>query len=399
MPPSHYTVDVLRVANGGDAVAKLPDGKTVFIRGALPGERVEIDIVEQKKNFARGKIRRVIVTSPDRVEPGCPHATRCGGCDFWHTTYTHELKLKVEAARDTFARISKLEIPKHRVHHAKSTTGWRTRGTFTTDSRSRNLGFVERATRHVIDVEVCKVMSDEMNAALSEIRAIPNAHGGRIFIETDGRGGVIVEANHADNTWVSGTVHGVVGAGGDQDVLASQSHHIAAEGFTVPAGRFRQGNTVMNHVLVSRVADLLSGHPRVLELFCGMGNFTTAYAGECAEVLATDMDAAAIETLDILAARMNLPIKTATYNLEMELPDFEADAVLLDPPRTGAAFAASQLKAQDFKTAVYVSCDVATLARDSATLVSNGFQLSSIEFVDMFPRTAHIETIAVFTAA
>ncbi|MEZ4462549.1 MAG: TRAM domain-containing protein [bacterium] len=397
MSQFRYTVDVLRVANGGDAVGKLPDGKTVFVRGALPGERIEIDLVEQKKSFARGKLRKIVTPSQDRVEPGCEHSARCGGCDYWHTSYENELSLKVNAAVDTLKRIARVELPEPVVHGAKSHTGWRTRATLTSDRRSGNLGFVARASRHVIDIEHCPVLSEELNAALTEIRNLPGSRAGRIFFESDGRGGVVLEGKQATEAWIRGRVHGVVGVGGKETVLATQSHHIAPDDFEVPAGRFRQGNTQMNHVLVQRVTELLRGSKRVLELYCGMGNFTASFADACDAVFATDVDAAAIETLDQLVSRMNLPVETRTCDLDAEFPDFQANTMLLDPPRTGAAFAAANVHQCGADRVVYVSCDVATLARDIGTLAGAGFSLSQLEFVDMFPRTAHIESIAVLT--
>jgi 23S rRNA (uracil1939-C5)-methyltransferase len=398
MSAEQCTIQILRMANGGDAVGKLPDGVTVFVRGALPDERVEIEVIERKKSFARAKLLKVIEPSPHRAESECRYSRTCGGCDFWHTTYANELDLKVTSALDTLRRIGKIEVPEPTVHGAKKITGWRTRANLTSDRRHRHLGFVAKASRSVVDVYRCAVLADELNDAIAALRKMTAVFDGRIFLETDGRRGVIVDAQNARPDWMTHPIHGIVGLGGEQNVLATESHHVAPEGFEVPAGRFRQGNTEMNHLLVERATHHLSGSKRVLELFCGMGNFTLAYAGKCEAVKALDVDVQAVATLEEMASALGLPVDAQACDLDTDFPDFMCDTVLLDPPRTGAAGVVSRLETNTVRKIVYVSCDPATLARDLATLTEKGFKLRHLEFIDMFPRTAHIETVAVLEA-
>ncbi len=398
MSAEKLTIKILRMANGGDAVGKLPDGVTVFVRGALPDEKVEIEVIERKKSFARAKLINVIEASPHRAESECRYSKTCGGCDFWHTTYANELDLKVISALDTIRRIGKIEVPEPVVHGAKKITGWRTRANLTSDRRHRHLGFVAKASRSVIDVYRCAVLADELNEAIVTLRKMTSVFDGRIFLETDGRRGVLVDAPNARPDWMAKPINGIVGLSGEQKVLATESHHVAPEGFEVPAGRFRQGNTEMNHLLVERATHHLSGSKRVLELFCGMGNFTLAYAGKCEAVKALDVDIQAVETLEEMAGALKLPVDAQACDLDTDFPDFSCDTVLLDPPRTGAASVVARIEPGKTRKVVYVSCDPATLARDLATLTANGFTLRHIEFVDMFPRTAHIETIAVLEA-
>lgn len=388
------TVDILRAAQGGDGVGHLEDGCVVFVRGALIGERVDVLVTQRKKNFARADLVSIRSASPHRVEPACAYAGTCGGCDFWHTTYAHEFEIKTSAAMDTLRRVGRLELPDVTLHPAKSVAGWRTRATLTTDRRTRSIGFVGRGSRAVVDFQTCKVLDPTIEAAILELRERADACQGRIFVETDGRGGVIVDAAGGAADWLSDTIHGVADVAGEQTVLSSQSHATLLDA-EVPAGRFRQGNTAMNAQLVETAVGFLANASHVVELYCGMGNFTMAYAARCEAVLACDVDVRAVETLGELAAPLR-QVTTAVCDLDQEMPEFStADAVLLDPPRTGAAFAVAALAAQPVPLVVYVSCDVPTLARDARTLVDAGYTLTELAFVDMFPRTSHIETVAV----
>lgn len=392
---SLQTVEIVRAANGGDGVAYLEDGVIVFVRGALVGETVDILVKQKKKTYAYADLAAIRKASPHRVAPGCAVSDRCGGCDFWHTTYANELQTKVVAALDTLRRVGRFEPPAPTIHGAPSPTQWRTRATFTTDRRKQAIGFVGRASRDVIEFEQCPILHPALNEALKTLRSCEGVYNGRVAVETDGRGGVIVEAEHASRSWVKLTIHGVVGLTGEQTVRASESH-AAPLNAVVPAGRFRQGNTGMNRILVERAVSHLGDAARVLELFCGMGNFTLSYAGRCQQVEAHDVDAEAIMTLNQLAEAQNVKVEAIVSDLSDMTPSAKGfDAVLLDPPRTGALKAAESLAADQPPRIVYVSCDVATLSRDLRILLDAGYRLSALEFVDMFPRTAHIETIAV----
>lgn len=428
--PEVVTIDNL--ANGGDGAGRLADGRIVFVPRTIPGERVEIELTRSKKAYAFGRLLRILEPSPERVEPACPHFGRCGGCQFWHMTYSSELLAKTRAASEAIARVGGVTLPEPELLEAPSVVDYRARATFhrrkSTDG-SGVLGFFAPGTNRVVDIAGCPIADPLLNAARDLVApAVRDLDAAEVFIETAGEGQVVVTvhtkakqepfdrcaAQLAELVGAHETIRGAELLGGLDDrhlnfgepvVDATEALVAGLRHFVVPAGHFRQANPAMNRKLVARVRERLAslGGTRLLELFAGMGNFTLALASDFERIWAIEAAPVAVQTGRALVEADRLDhIYFKRYDLADGLegvwPGPDVDVVLLDPPRGGAAEACADLaKRKGLKGIVYVSCDAACLGRDLKTLAEGGWRVRSLDYVDLFPRTTHVETIAVLT--
>jgi 23S rRNA (uracil1939-C5)-methyltransferase len=423
-------IDIENLANGGDGVGRLADGRVVFVTGALPGEEVEAEIVEVQSSFARAITRRVLRASDDRCAPGCQYADRCGGCQLWHLAPEAEIGLKASAARDTVARIGHFdELPALDTVAAPRPRNYRTRVTYRYEGTSGRLGFYAQNSHDLVAIRRCPVAHPKLDEARRHLERLLGPHDAELRLETAGGGEVVATLDyhhpeHVTARFLDGmaatllpivegqdTLRGVaVRAGtqrrlvGDDTVAASQ---VLADGRDddprLPAGLFRQANAEVNRLLVDHVRACLVEREasHLLELYCGSGNFSFALADELARLVGVEGDEAAIEAARTVADARGLT--AASFHLgdldrrDIAHLDDDIDAVLLDPPRTGAKRASRQLARRETtaSTIVYVSCDAACLARDLRTLADGGWQLEGLTFFDMFPRTAHVEAVAV----
>jgi 23S rRNA (uracil1939-C5)-methyltransferase len=423
-------IEITSIAAGGDGVAHVdrPEGRrAVFVAASAPG-----DIVDAQIDFsgrpARATVLRLIQPSPHRVEPSCPHAGSCGGCDFMH--------LDLDAQRDAHRAIvaSALERALHRtgvalpaiaVHAAPHSLGYRTRARLAIRARPKSrapqaagannviVGY-RRAGRHMLyDVDSCIVLDPRLDGALPELRRLFQGENG------EGEASVALGAlGHpvVDIAWTgelspgffSRLSHLVEGGGFDgADVwLAGASRParlgdpravtLGADGepLTVPSGAFAQAHSAVNVELGERVLAVAepTGRP-VVELFAGSGNLTVLLARHALSLTAVESDGRAVE-----AAQVNLKARGLSARIvkadadEFALPA-NARVAVLDPPRAGAEGASRRLAASKVRRVAYISCDPSTLARDVALLVAAGFRPFAVETFEMFPHTSHVETL------
>lgn len=419
------TVTIDNLAFGGDGAARLEDGRVVFVPRTIPGETVEIEITKSKKSWARARIVGVIEPSEERVEPGCPHFHRCGGCQFWHMDYDAELRHKTAAARESIERLSHSTIPEPELVGAPDYRRYRNRATF--HIQKGKVGFYSPGTNKVVDLDTCPVVDERIERARKLFSPIvKKVDGGDLFIETAGPDEVVVVLDSdASAEEVRGTtqelakiaernplIRGAIVDGkhkedrmvvGEPTPDASEAVQGGPGHFVVPARRFRQGHQAMNFRMVKIVSDLVEeiAPENVLELFAGMGNLTAGIARNASHVDAFEYDHDSVKTgRSILNAmgHMNVRLKRADHT-EVPLPAGEVEShqlVVLDPPRTGAREVCEALGNHPATDVVYVACDAACLGRDAKTLLGHGFEWVSVTMLDMFPRTAHVETIAHF---
>lgn len=434
-------VTIDRLAHGGDGIGYLEDGRIVFVSSTLPGEVVDIELFELKKSFGRGRIEQIVEPSPERIASECPYFDECGGCQFWHTSYENELKLKTDAAWEAISRISSVEIPQAHVVAAPASIRYRSRVVFHQKSAHRNrstgaqepnkIGFYRAQSKQLVDVEDCLITNSLINQVRRALEpALRDVGDCDIILETASATSVMVTLVPAKNYRTNlprslksfmqsvdqnPMIRGIRVVGKHEDVIfgdiAVDADQILADvpvdAARLGSGDFRQSNQAMNRQLVDTVVDQIvdSGASSVLDLYCGSGNFTFALPETLEYVVGLESSAAAIESADSLARIAGLEHYTfAKANLDKGLkntpwPDpGEFDLVLLDPPRTGAATVCQELSEPDGPaTVIYVSCDPACLGRDLKTLDAGGWKVDSLTMLDMFSRTSHIETIAVLS--
>jgi 23S rRNA (uracil1939-C5)-methyltransferase len=419
-------------------------GKVVFIEGALPGERVQVSVSRKKNNWEAGQVGAIARESAQRVRPGCPnfglHAGACGGCKMQHLHPAAQVAVKQRVLEDNLWHLAKVR-PECLLRPIEGPAwGYRDRARFSVRYVAKKgqvlIGFHERKSRYVADMSVCPVLPPGVSAMLLPLRALMGAMDQRERlpqIELAAGEGVTAlvlrhleplsehdlnllrdfGAVHAVQWWLQpkgpDTVHRLDDGG---PVLA---YRLPEFGITMPfkPTDFTQVNPHINRVLVERAVRLLDPQPdeRVIDWFCGLGNFTLPLATRAREVLGIEGSETLVQRARENAASNGCSDRAsfAARNL-FELTPADLSALgpaqrwLVDPPREGAfalAKAVADLVAAGGWTPprriVYVSCNPATLARDAGLLVHQaGYRCTLAGVVNMFPHTAHVESMAVF---
>lgn len=375
------------LAAGGDAVARAPDGRVVFVEGAAPGEVVEAEIVRSNARFLRARVTAVRERSPVRVDPPCPHYGRCGGCTLQHVAAAAQTASKQAAMLETIRRIGRLDLGTVTVAEpwCGPSYGYRSRARLAV-GRRREVGFRAAASRDVVDVAVCAILTPPLQGALEEVRRRAAA-GDALPPE--------VEAVANDREARIGL------AGRIAEPLAAED---GAGPLLLAPGVFAQSNRAGNQAMCAHLERRLAARApaRVaIELYSGSGNFTRVVAARAAQVRAFEADRGAHE----LAARVRPPnVELACRSAEDALAELTSagagagvDVLVVDPPRTGlSAAAADGVGALGPHLALYISCDVPTFARDAARLARHGLALAHLRLFDLYPQTAHAELIGEF---
>jgi 23S rRNA (uracil1939-C5)-methyltransferase len=408
------TLRIEKAVAGGRMLAR-HEGAIVLVAAAIPGETVEAEIEKIQRGTMWAVTRRVVEASPDRVEPFCDWA--CGGTAYAHVGYERQRELKRDILRDAFQRIAHVFLDGDLPVAASVPYGYRMRARL--HFRNGRLGFFREGTHDLCDAAATRQLLPETSATLrrleTALRAAP-------------RGGVseIEISENCDGT--ERACHLELAAGGDPSRLAAAtetegltgascgaSHHaraltlwgspmvtdtIGGVRLTRHANAFFQGNRYLLEALVSHVLTAVPAD-RVVELYAGVGLFAAAIAARGdAEVIAVEGDAVAADDLKRNVAPFGSRATPRHQAVEAYLSSNRAHirgaTALVDPPRTGLSKEALEgIVTFGPPRIVYVSCDVATLARDAGALVARGYALTSIEAFDMFPNSAHVETLAI----
>jgi len=422
-------LSVTGVAHGGWCVARDPGGRVVFVRHALPGERVRARITEATAKFARAEATEVLVGSADRVDPPCPHARPggCGGCDWQHASLAAQRRLKGEVVRQQLLRIAGIDrqVTVEPVAGDDGGLGWRTRVRYSVNTDG-TAGLLAHRSHDVVDVGDCPIAHPLVNSAnvtrlnwrearAVEVVASPSS-GERAVIVTPrpgtGRGGgaakpAVTEAvqklgRRADTVLAAGRGSGLTRLSGRGSLRLAA----AGRGWRVGAGAFWQVHPGAADALAAAVLGSLG--PRAgdvaLDLYCGAGLFAGALAeavGPGGAVIAVDSDRAAVRD-----ARHNLRRQPWARVHAGDVAAVLARGgwprprlAVLDPPRTGAARPVIErlLMPGRLRRVAYVSCDPATLARDIAVFAGSGWRLAGLRAFDAFPMTHHVECVATLT--
>jgi len=384
-----FEVEIERLLPGGVGLAHA-EGLTLFVSLAAPGDvlRVKVDRIQGTVGFA--SIVEILKPSAVRVEPPCPYFGRCGGCDFQQLAYEAQLQAKVEMIRDCLHRIAKLEAPSE-IPITPSADQWRyrARANWQVDAQEKLLGYFERGSNRVCDVEYCAVLTPKMEETLEQIRK-------QLPAETVTRVPRHIDAVVGDEgVSVSPTI-GVFNA-------RTLSRRIGDETYSFSADTFFQ----VNHELLAPLIDAALGDASgqfAIDLYCGVGLFTLPLARRFARVTGVEAHPRAVEFArrNVERAKLgnveiaNLGVADwVKHSRSFEVLEF----LLLDPPRVGCENAViAGILALRPRHIAYVSCDPATLARDLKKFIADDYILDSIAAFDMFPQTHHVETVARLTA-
>jgi len=432
LPSAPVAAHVTDLTHEGYGVARV-NGKTVFIAGALPAEDVHFVYSARKRNYDQGRVSSIEQPSPLRVEPECPHFGVCGGCSLQHLQADEQIHFKQKILLDNLARIGHVEPQTTRVPMRGPAWGYRRKARlglkYVFKKEKLLIGFREAASRYLADLSLCKILIPAVGERLTEIadcirqlsiyQAVPQIE----VAAGDENIALVIRhlqpLSEADRQCLVEFARSrgfdiyTQAAGPDSIVPlwpASPALYYRLEQFGLrfdflPTD-FIQVNAQINQQVISAVLTALDLQPqhRVLELFCGIGNFSLPIARHCGQVVAVEGDAALVERARANAAANVIDnVDFHVSNLMQDLPALpwwhkqHYDRVFLDPPRSGAQEVLPVLAQLKPSRIVYVSCNPATLARDAGILCGEyGYRLSEAGVMDMFPHTAHVESIAVF---
>ena len=403
--------DVRAVGRGGDAVVETGEG-VVLVPGALPGERVEFEPTSSKRGAARGRLIRVLGASAERREPACPDAKRCGGCPLMIASPDLQRDIKQGFVRTRAAGcpvpLKRRSNGSRRLRTSDTAAGRGSHGTV------KPVGYRQLHSKRVTHIGECIVLMEPLRAgwnAVSECLASSLSGAGEIQLQLTSNDRIMVDllANHeqpaelfeACETLCSlQIIAGVTlrtsseehaATWGETQVVIQTGEGASLEG---PSGAFSQANHGVNAKLIEAVVQLAEpAGMRVLELHCGVGNFTVGLAAHAKTLVAVERDPRAVDACQRNLKRRGLRARVAVGDASQP-PKGRYDVVVLDPPRQGARalFEHGDLLPGP-KRVVYVSCDTATLARDLRLATAKGYRIDRLIGFDMFPQTAHLESL------
>ena len=437
MPSPFLEVHLEKLTYGGDAMGRLSDGRAVFVPFGLPGEKVRIRLVHEKKNFARAELLEVLESSPERNAAKCKHFFSplhdtegggegsgegfCGGCHYQHLPYEAQLKAKTEILRDQLQRIGKIENPPVRpMVGCPNPWNYRNHVQFhlTEDGK---LGFVSALTpgplsspkeaprgrgESVMAITECHLPEKTINTLWPQLEFEADAPIDRVSL----RAGVdddlmlILESVEleAPELELEAGISVVHLTENDALVMAGEDYivvQVLERNFRVSAGSFFQVNTIMAEKMVNHLLDKLPLPANtILDVYCGVGLFSAFLAPKCERLIGVESSPSACEDFAVNLDEFD-HLDLYEGAAEEVIPHLEAEQpiILVDPPRSGVdKHALDGIRQLAPKVIAYVSCDPSTLARDAARLITGGYRLVEVTPFDLFPQTYHIESIAIF---
>ena len=429
---SDLETDILDLSHDGRGVARV-DGKVIFVSGVLPGERVRLGRRRSHRHFDEAELLEVLTPSPQRAVPPCPHFGRCGGCVLQHLQPQAQLAAKQRVLAENLERIGKVAPQRWLAPLVDAPWAYRRKGRLSVrwvEKKGRVLvGFREDNPRFVADLRGCEVLAPPFGALIAPLAAMLDTLDARRDIPqiefARGDDAALLLLRHmrplgdADRARLANFAQQHAIALWLQPGGPDSAHPLRAEDARALAYRidddaieitfqpldFIQVNAGMNRSMLALALDLLApqAHERVLDLFAGLGNFTLPIARRAGAVTGVEGEAGLVARATDNAARNglgNVSFHTANLFADQRRAPWACEAwdkILLDPPRAGAAELLDYLPGKTVRRVVYVSCHPGSLARDAGTLVQrHGYRLAAAGVMDMFPHTAHVESIALF---
>lgn len=429
-------------ATDGAGVSRLPDGMTCFVSGALRGETCLVQLDKVGKSCAWGHVAEVLIPSPARLTPDCPYYASCGGCALRHMTYAEELELKHRKVADCLTRIGGCDTPVSVIYAAENTDRYRNKVQFPISDNA--IGFYQQRTHAVTDVEECLLQPESCARLRRAVKDYMNTHHVPAYDERTGSGllrhlyvranrlgeslccllvngkalphaeelvtalrsaepnlkGVVLGVNEKRNNVILGDTYRTLwGEGHLMDTLRGLTFRLS-----VPS--FYQVNAPQAQVLYGVVLDFaaLTGTETVVDLYCGIGTITLCLAQRAKRVIGAEIVPEAIEDARANAAHNGISNTeffcgdASGVAAKLAADGVRPDVITVDPPRKGlAGDVVASIAQMAPKKVVYVSCDPATLARDVKRFGAFGYTVQKAAAVDLFPRTAHVETVVLMS--
>ena len=432
VPSEPVTVTIESLSHDGRGIAHV-EGKTLFVDGALPGEELECHYSFVGSRYSEARVSRILTASDDRVEPRCSKAMVCGGCNLQHMSSAQQINNKQQALCEQFTHFGGIETPDLIAplqgdiwaYRRKARLGVR----YVAKKGGVLVGFREKRNSFVTDIESCPVLDKRVGELITPLRELLDtlelkASIPQIEVSLGDEEGALVfrhleelpnedkirlgEFGRLHQLWVylqpagPASIHRIYPD--DQSGLLSYRLPEWSLELLFDPMDFTQVNASINQAMVKRALEYLDlkESDRVLDLFCGLGNFTLPIARQCNEVIGVEGSDAMVKRGQMNASHNG--IENAQFYSADLTKDFREqpwskggfDKVLLDPPRSGALEVVKNISLLAPQCIVYVSCNPATLARDAGELCRSGYTLLKTGVMDMFPHTAHVESIAVF---
>ena len=445
------TLCIERLSSDGSGVAHSPDGETVFVPGAAPGDEADVRIVKDCKRYAFGILDHLRTPSPDRIPVDCAVAGPCGGCSLRHLDYTAELRAKQENVTDAFRRIGGLDVPVLDICPSPEVDRYRNKVQFPVGlDKNGNpcIGFYAGRTHRIVPCPDCKLQPGVLNDIGNALCRFFAENGIQPYNEETGRGLVrhifLRRGAHSGQIMVClvctrlnfphaealctrlreqfadiATILLNVNSKNTNVILGTETHTLYGPGYIedtlcgVPVQlgplSFYQVNTLAAERLYGIAAQYaqLTPDDLLLDLYCGMGTIGLSMVDHCRELVGVEIVPEAIESAKANAARMGdaVAAKSCFFCADagqaatrLAAEGLHPDVVMLDPPRKGCDEATlSAVVRMAPRRVVYVSCNPATAARDAAWLEQNGYHAEKVQPVDLFPRTKHVETVVLLS--
>jgi 23S rRNA (uracil1939-C5)-methyltransferase len=405
--PATFDIQLEKLTYGGDAMGRLEDGRAVFVPFGLPGERVRVRLIEEKRGFARGEIAELLEVSPERIRPRCVHFGVCGGCHYQHMPYAEQLIAKADILRDQLARIGKIENPPVQAMVASpSPWNYRNHVQFHLTEEGK-LGYMRAQMPDVFPIRECHLPEGSINSFWPQLEFEPGAELERVSLRSGMEEELVLVLESASPEAPELEIEVEVSVAhlyNENTVVIAGNDHIQisvlGRDFRVSAASFFQVNTAMAAKMVEHLLALLPviPHGTLLDVYCGVGLFSAFLAPRYGRVLGIESSSAACEDFSFNLDEFD-HVELYEGLAEDILPFLEAepDVIVVDPPRAGLEKRVLDgLLRLHPGLIAYVSCDPSTLARDAARLLHGGYRLREVTPFDLFPQTYHIESISIF---
>ena len=440
-----YETVITDYTTEGQGVAHI-EGCAVFVPNAVAGERVKVRVTLVRKTWAAGKITEILEKSPHRVNRACPVAKLCGGCTFWHMDYEEECRLKAERVKNCLNRIGGENLEEVPILAAPTCEGYRNKAQYPVawEKGRAYAGFFKEGTHEVVQMDRCRILPQETDWVKAIVMDYVNKNKVSVYDEATHRG--LLRHIYVRRGAVSGQILVCLVVNGDglPKLPALIEALKAVAGFTtlVLSVNTRKGNAVLgdkfvtlygpgyiedtlcglnfrlsarsfyqvNHAQAQRLYETaiamagITKNDLVLDLYCGVGTITLAMASAAGKVMGVEVVPQAIEDARDNARRNGIEnaeffcADAGAAALELEQKGIRPDIITVDPPRKGLnSDAIEAIDRMNPKRLVYISCDPATLARDTALLKERGFRLEKAIAADLFPRCSHVETVCLLS--
>ena len=414
-------VKIEKIIYGGYGLAK-ENNVVYFAAYTLPNEEVEIEVVEDKRDYKLGKSVKIIRPSKERITPSCEYFTTCGGCDFQHTTYENQLLLKKEILKDQLKRIGKIDAEIKKIIPSKEPFRYRNKVQLKFDGK--NLGFYKKDSNDLVNVDYCLLLKEDIEKLINPLKKFLTKYAiipSNIHIFSNTKEEKLIKFEFLDESQFSNIVY-------DINIFREEiDEKIKAVGFYVKYKRFfllgedvvfenigdykfRVSMDSFFQVNIHQIKNLIDevineikneSFKKLVDFYCGVGTLTIPASRYAKEALGIESNEEAVKDAKANIKHNNLKnvkfLKAQTEKGLKYAKDFMPEVVIFDPPRSGLnrkiINEISQI--QTVRKIIYVSCDPSTLSRDLRQFIENGFKLIDIKLIDMFPQTYHIESISV----